>query len=64
MTAPVCRWFAACRQPATLDVEHPTLGWVPICDQHLEWLSDQPNGGPKWVPPIVAKHFRRIQAAS
>lgn len=55
-----CRWFARCDQPADKDVQHPTVGWVPICDTHLDWLSDQPNGGPKWVPPIVAARLDRL----
>lgn len=61
--AAVCQWFLRCENPATKDVEHPTVGWVPICDEHLDWLSDQPNGGPKWVPPIAAKHAQRVGIA-
>jgi len=54
LALPTCRWFAACTKVAPHQVEHPTLGWVNICTDHLAWLSDAPGGGPKWVPPLVA----------
>lgn len=39
-SADICHWFLGCRQEAKKDIEHPTLGWVPICDEHIEWLKE------------------------
>ena len=35
-----CAWFLLCAEPAYADVSHPTLGDVPICKGHLEWLQE------------------------
>jgi hypothetical protein len=35
-----CHWFLGCKDTATVDVDHPTLGWVPICQDHLTWLQE------------------------
>lgn len=34
-----CAWFLECQREAYADVTHPTLGEVPICAEHLEWLQ-------------------------
>jgi len=57
---PVCQWFAKCVAPATKQVDHPTLGWVSICDAHLAWLKKDPTNPTYFVPPIVAKHYRKL----
>lgn len=54
-----CQWFLNCHNPATADVEHPSLGWVPTCATHLTWLKADlsPEGRinpTKLVPPMVA----------
>jgi hypothetical protein len=36
----VCHWFAGCSNASDKQVDHPTLGWVPICDGHLKWLKE------------------------
>lgn len=48
-----CRWFLHCQNDATSDVEHPTLGWVPTCDQHIDWLGTNPSPT-QFVPPLAA----------
>jgi hypothetical protein len=59
---PVCRWFAKCTRPAPQQVEHPTLGWVNICDECLAWLG--PNPSPtQFVPPLAADVLDRNPAA-
>ncbi len=39
------------------DVEHPALGWVPICGRHVDWLlEDATENGPnptKMIPPLA-----------
>lgn len=50
---PACRWFARCTEPAGHQVEHPTLGWVDICDGHLLWLGDHPSPT-QFIPPLAA----------
>lgn len=40
-----CFWFLRCAKPATRKVEHPTLGWIPCCDDHIAWLEQ--DGTPK-----------------
>jgi hypothetical protein len=35
-----CHWFLGCRNAADKDVEHPTLGWVLTCDDHIAWLQE------------------------
>jgi hypothetical protein len=60
--SPVCRWFAKCTNPATQQVEHPTIGWVNICDTHLTWLG--PNPSPtQFIPPLAAAVLDRNPAA-
>lgn len=48
-----CRWFAKCRNEADKQVEHPTLGWVNICDEHIAWLGTNPSPT-QFVPPLAA----------
>jgi hypothetical protein len=50
---PICRWFAKCKNPSNKQIEHPTLGWVNICDVHLEWLGENPSHT-QFVPPLTA----------
>lgn len=60
---PICRWFARCKNEATNQVEHPTLGWVDICDKHLEWLGDNPSPT-MFVPPLAAAVLDRHRASA
>ena len=60
---PVCQWFAGCTRPAPQQVEHPTLGWVDCCDQHLAWLGTNPSPT-QFVPPLAAGVLRRHPAAA
>lgn len=53
-----CRWFAKCTNAVTSQVEHPTLGWVDICDAHIAWLGDKPSPT-QFVPPMVAASLDR-----
>ncbi len=63
MSAPaICRWFAKCPNPAPQQVEHPTLGWVNICDAHLAWLGPEPSPT-QFVPPLAAAVLDRNPAA-
>lgn len=59
-----CGWFHDCHKEATQDVEHPTLGWVPICPDHLTWLTQDVTDGrvnpTRLVPPMAAAHARRL----
>ena len=55
-----CDWFAQCFSPATKQVDHPMLGWTNICDAHLAWLKTDPQNPTYFVPPIVAKHWRKM----
>lgn len=59
--SPICRWFAACTEPAPQQVEHPTIGWVDICDNHLAWLGDKPSPT-QFVPPLAARVLDRKPA--
>jgi hypothetical protein len=55
-----CGWFARCPNPADKDVEHPTLGSVPCCDEHIAWLG--PNPSPtQFVPPMVALRIASVE---
>lgn len=44
-----CDWFAKCTKPMYAEVQHPTIGWVNICREHLEWLGDS------WLPSITER---------
>lgn len=60
---PRCRWFAKCANDAPQQVEHPTLGWVNICDAHLKWLG--PNPSPtQFIPPLAAAVLGRNPIAA
>ena len=48
-----CRWFAKCENEATKQVEHPILGWVDTCDDHIAWLGPSPSPI-QFVPPLAA----------
>lgn len=52
-TAIRCRWFANCHNEAARQVEHPTLGWVNTCDDHIAWLGPTPSQT-QFVPPLAA----------
>jgi hypothetical protein len=36
-----CAWFLSCNNPAYMDVDHPMLGWVPICAEHYAWIEEE-----------------------
>jgi hypothetical protein len=55
----ICAWFLRCERPATHQVEHPTIGWVDICEDCLAWLGDSPSPT-QYVPPIVAASASRL----
>ena len=58
---PTCNWFLKCTNKATQQVEHPTIGWVDICDEHLVWLAEDDVPNPtKFVPPLAARHGAKI----
>lgn len=40
-----CSWFANCVNDATGELEHPIIGWVPICDHCLQLVASW--GGPQ-----------------
>ncbi len=54
-----CQWFAECHNDSTKQVEHPTIGWVDICDEHIKWLGDKPSPT-QFVPPLVARRLREL----
>ena len=62
-----CEWLHGCNNVSVATVTHPTVGDVEICQGHLDWLmEDMTDGRPnptKMVPPIAAKHARRIDIA-
>jgi hypothetical protein len=35
-----CEWFAHCENDATGVMDHPVIGFVPICDRCRGFLSD------------------------
>lgn len=53
MDTQTCRWFAKCTKQSSKQVEHPTLGWVNICDDHLAWLGSTPSPT-QFIPPLAA----------
>jgi hypothetical protein len=53
-----CNWFAKCENEATSQVEHPTLGWVDICERHIDWLGENPSPT-QFVPPMAAAALNR-----
>jgi hypothetical protein len=57
-----CQWFAQCTSPAQFQVEHPTLGWVDICAEHVVWLGETPSPT-QFVPPLAANVLNRHPAA-
>jgi hypothetical protein len=57
----ICRWFAKCTNPAPQQVEHPALGWVNICDDHLAWLGPEPSPT-QFYPPLAAAVLDRNPA--
>ncbi len=54
-----CQWFAGCHNEEAGAWRHPTLGWVPICLHHIEWLGDSPTHT-QFVPPIAAATLRKV----
>lgn len=48
-----CRWFAKCTNETDKQVEHPTLGWVDTCAEHIAWLGENPSPT-QFVPPLAA----------
>ena len=35
-----CQWFALCYAPAHRQVNHPILGWLYCCENHIAWMGD------------------------
>lgn len=58
---PKCEWFLNCTNESMGVVEHPTLGDTEICQRHWDWLSED-FSPTKLVPPLVAKHGRKLRA--
>jgi len=48
-----CAWFIGCHNPSEGTVDHPTLGNVEICREHIDWLQND-FSPTKMVPPILA----------
>jgi len=59
MAVTECEWFAGCHDDGDQDVEHPTLGWVPICRRHVAWLQED-YSPTKLVPPLVARRMKEV----
>lgn len=58
---PECDWFLGCHEFAPSQVKHPTIGWVNICQKHLDWLSEDETPNPtKFVPPLAAQHGNKV----
>jgi hypothetical protein len=62
-----CQWFAACHEPAAFDIGHLTLGDVPTCAKHKEWLEQSgyfTSDGkvPAAMPPMIAARLARNPA--
>jgi len=55
-----CEWFLRCHKPVAGHVAHPTLGWVPTCLDHMNWVADR--NPTKFVPPIAARSAERLAA--
>lgn len=53
-----CAWFHGCHQPSTATVDHPTLGPVECCAEHVAWITTD-YSPTKLVPPIAARTLAR-----
>jgi hypothetical protein len=49
-----CEWFVGCRNESVGMVEHPTLGDVEICQEHVVWLETD-FSPTKMIPPMAAR---------
>lgn len=58
----LCEWFLDCSEESVGTVEHPTLGDIEICQRHHTWLTTD-YSPTKLVPPLAAKHGRRLRAS-
>lgn len=47
-----CDWFLMCKNESAGVVEHPTLGDVEICQEHIDWLLTD-YSPTKMVPPMA-----------
>lgn len=56
-----CEWFDQCDDPSMGLVEHPTLGDVPICEKHTDWLLTD-YSPTKMIPPIAARAAAKLRA--
>lgn len=54
-----CQWFHGCHNPSIGALEHPTIGWVECCEQHMVWVLDDPSPT-KMMPPMVARSMGRL----
>lgn len=55
-----CQWFLLCTNDATAQVEHPTLGWIDICETHVDWLGTAPSRT-QFIPPMAAAAHRHMK---
>lgn len=56
LDVPICDWFIDCENLSPQAVEHPTLGLVGCCDEHIAWLGSNPSPT-QFVPPLVAQNL-------
>lgn len=42
-TGDICMWFALCLENATTTRDHPILGPVPVCTEHLTFGVEMPK---------------------
>lgn len=57
-----CQWFYRCHNEVLGNVAHPTLGSVPTCAEHIDWLCDG-YSPTKDIPPMVARVMKNRAAA-
>jgi hypothetical protein len=57
-----CEWFHKCDNEAVALVDHPTLGEVPTCGEHVDWLTVDWSPT-KMVPPMAARVMKNRAAA-
>ena len=57
-----CDWFLDCEEISAGRVNHPTLGDVETCQTHIDWLAEDWPNPTKMVPPLAAKHGRKVRA--
>lgn len=54
-----CAWFIGCHNPSEATVDHPTLGPVECCKEHVDWLMED-FSPTKMVPPILAAKGKEV----